>query len=285
MAGSAHLPVRLLNAAPTVVVTALLSADIALALRDALPLETPVVHLKGIDEAAAALAEYLDALFIFRVPEEADSTHRKGLVTLRRQFPLAYMIALFHVPSSSPSALLEIGRTGLASVLSYSVSPKVSELRQVIAVGSHEAICQRIWRQLPEQPEGPLRTLLKCALRSARGPITLDRLAIAAGMHERTLRKYCAAHNLPSPQWIIGWARMLVVSYFLAEPGRSASSIAKVLEFPSLGAMRNQFHRYTGRPLREADPGLAVAETYRSISERLGITTHRETGPSLRIVR
>lgn len=67
----------------------------------------------------------------------------------------------------------------------------------------------RIWCRAALKLHVGAATLLRRALQLSHEPTSLARLAAAARMHERTLRKYCESQLMPSPQWIIGWARCL----------------------------------------------------------------------------
>lgn len=122
-----------------------------------------------------------------------------------------------------------------------------------IALGRCHAdgVSHHLWHECSPRLPDALVTLLKMALRNAHQPLTTATLATAAGMHERSLRKYCEDARIPSPQWIIGWARLLMAGHFLDEPGRTIIQVAELLRYPSSCALRNQIRRYSGLSPRQ----------------------------------
>jgi AraC-like DNA-binding protein len=104
---------------------------------------------------------------------------------------------------------------------------------------------RRLWDQCRIGADDTVTTLMLAALRIAHEPISLPQMALAARMHERTLRKYCTLHGLPSPQWLIGWARCLLAAYYLDEAGRPIQTIAEMLRFTSAVQLANHLRRYT----------------------------------------
>ncbi|MES2522648.1 MAG: AraC family transcriptional regulator [Gemmatimonadota bacterium] len=107
-----------------------------------------------------------------------------------------------------------------------------------------DGVAIRVWKHANLQVPDRLATVLKPAIRLAHDPISLARFAREARLHERSLRKYCDASGLVSPQWIIGWARLLVAAYYLDEPGRTVQSVADLLKFPSAVGLANHVRRY-----------------------------------------
>lgn len=75
-------------------------------------------------------------------------------------------------------------------------------------------------------------------------------VALALGIHERTLRKRLLRADAPSPQWLVGWARLIVAAWHLRDSARSASDVAAQLEFSASQNLCRMVRRYTGRSLR-----------------------------------
>ncbi|WP_439644072.1 helix-turn-helix domain-containing protein [Gemmatimonas sp.] len=173
---------------------------------------------------------------------------------VRHAFPHAGVVAMFSVGRSSHAQLLQIGAVGVSDVIVVNDDFTADVLRTRLERAAAESVASRLGRACAPILSDAWVTLFKVALRLANAPITLPELAAAAGLHERSLRKYCDRAGLPSPQWVIGWARALTAAHYLDEPGRSLVSVAQLLAFPSPSALQNLLRRYTGaspRTLRD----------------------------------
>ena len=223
------------------------------------------------NSASTELIRVADACLIVKVPGERETVEMSDLVRLRRLHPHVSAVAIYVPNESSYKGALQLGAAGITEIVS---SQPIFDERDFLAALSRchaDGVAVRIWKLTnPVLPE-LLIPLLKAALRLAHGPVSTTRLASAAGMHERTLRKYCEHAQLPSPQWIIGWARLLIAAFYLEEPGRTIGNVAELLEYPSASALRNQIRRYTG-----ASPSAIRAHSMMTSLCRLLETTFRE---------
>ncbi len=108
--------------------------------------------------------------------------------------------------------------------------------------------------------------VLAATLPLAGHDVSVLDVADALGMHERTLRKRLQAVSGPSPQWLIGWARLLVAAWHLRSPRRSVSEIADVLAFSASQNLSRMARRYTGLGMsefRQGDPVAIAAGCFR----------------------
>jgi AraC-like DNA-binding protein len=172
------------------------------------------------------------------------------------------MLGIFDDATSDLNAVARLGSVGVLDVLPAAPDVGAQVVCQAISRGHIESLVGRIWRLSSLTVAEDVATVLRPAVRLAHSGVLLPRLAAATKLHERSLRKYCEAHGLPSPQWIIGWARTLVTAYYLEENGRSVQSISSLLGFSSPALMANHLRRYTGETastLRRGSPLLTVA--------------------------
>jgi len=218
----------------------------------------------AVREVEAQLLVTADVSVVANIPGEKHTKACEALVELRRRFPHVPMVVIYNLTVSAPRAVLQLGEAGVKQIVTGAPRVQRDDLVRALSDSHGDGAARRLWRHCDFTLPEPLTPLLKAAIRLAHAPISAESLADATRMHERTLRKYCTQHRLPSPQWIIGWARLLIAGFYLDEPGRTMVQVAEMLEFPSSCALRNQMKRYTGttsRSMREGSASLALART------------------------
>lgn len=236
------------------------------ALRALLPASTAVVAARDAHVCRGILRGSAGTAVISTVPAEPQGEPLSARLALRRQFPFAPMLPFFVDGESDPLALDAMIVAGMRLVMTTETLSERDAIATLLRRAAALEVSADIWQRAAIDLAEPATTLLQAALRLAHAPITLARLANAAQLHERTLRKVCVKHGLPSPQWIIGWARCLTAAYYLEEPGRSIESVAALLAFGSPVNLTNHLRRYTGMPAsscRAAGPLTAVAAALR----------------------
>jgi AraC-like DNA-binding protein len=203
-------------------------------------------HASTAAACQSVLLRHVGLAVLTTVPSATATRDVEALVALRQQFPHSAWIGLFEEGLSEVRHVATLGRSGITELVIAAQLHRPGVLIGALARGETESVAARIWRLAGMCVDDACASLLKPALRLAHEPILLNRLAEVTRMHERTLRKYCSHAGLPSPQWIIGWARCLVTAFYLEEPGRSISSISTLLDFKTPVQLANQIRRYTG---------------------------------------
>lgn len=183
---------------------------------------------------------------VLAVPRDNESDLTTGLARLRSAYPRVPATAVVVQGISSYRSVLRLGALGVTEIVEANPNLDRHALLMALSRCHADGVAARLWTdggiEVPER----MRLLLRAALRLAHEPVSVVMLADVLGMHERTLRKYCEQNGLPSPQWIIGWARILIAAYYLDEPARALTSTAKLLQYASACALRNQLRRYIG---------------------------------------
>ena len=207
------------------------------------------------------LASFRTGCCLVPVPSDEHPALLSMLQHVRSDFPHAGVIAVFSPGRSSHQQLLQIGAIGVSDVLVVEGELSADYIRTRLGRAAAHSVANRIGNALADHLPDAWVTLFKVALRLAQRPVMLPDFAVAAGMHERTLRKHCSRAGLLSPQWVLGWARVLTAAYYLDEPGRTVVAVANLLGFPSPSALQNLLRRYTGvapRTLRQDGTSAAV---------------------------
>jgi AraC-like DNA-binding protein len=223
----------------------------------------PLYFTANGDECRRFLRALRTPAFIAAIPSASGTHDLARVIAIRAQFPLMSMAGVFVDNYSDLGVLARLGGLGLSEVIPIGLTSNIAHVRAALSRSHTESLTDRIFRMTEVKVSIAAESLLRPALRLAYAPVQLPRLASAVRMHERSIRKYCHAHALPSPQWVVGWARCLLAAYYLEEDGRSVQSIAALLGFPSSALLANHLRRYTGHTataLRRHAPLSTVAK-------------------------
>ncbi len=205
----------------------------------------------SIDECVAIARRFASVGVLVTVPQIADADVLTHVGDVRSQFPNALFCSLYVGGESNLAALAALSEVGIKQTLDCSRLDSANHWKHVLSAGVASSRSQRLWQQAGIAVSTELATLMLVALRHAHAPISMARLGLAAQMHERTLRKYCDRHALPSPQWLIGWSRCLLAAYYLEEDGRTIHSVSQLMQYKSSSLLANHLRRYTGHSATE----------------------------------
>jgi AraC-like DNA-binding protein len=197
-------------------------------------------------------------------------------VALRERFPNVPVIAVAMAGVSSMQAVLRLSQLGVSDLLDANEGLRVDEIRAALSKTYSDATAMRVWKLIEEAfarqesafPDD-LTTMMKRSLRYAHEHLPASKLAALMQMHERTLRKYCETRRFPSPQLLAGWARLLIAALYIEERGRTFVSIARLLGYPTVGALRKQITRYTHRSPKQLRDAGAMAVSLQLLCEAL----------------
>ena len=182
------------------------------------------------------------ACLLVPVPGDGELALLEQLCTRSANLPC---VALYRIGFSSAASTLRLGAAGVTELITVAGNAEYPTLCAAISRCHTASIAQQVWRRCAAAISGPVAPLLQSALRLGHAPITAIQLATELGMQERTLRRHCKRVGVPSPQWIIGWARLLIAGFYLMDGATTIKSVALMLAYPSPGALGNQLRRYT----------------------------------------
>ena len=236
---------RLRMPLPAVLVPVALPRSVIAQVRAVVGDRTRLYPVERVPDAVPHLERHMGSCLLVAVPGEEQTALVAELLQLRALYPHVPAVALFLPPISSHRSTLHLGSAGITEIVVADPAVIADDLLVSLTRCHADGVAVQVWRYCALDIPEALVPVLKTAIRLAHEPLTAVRLAAAAGMHERSLRKYCEHEGLPSPQWVIGWARLLLAGYYLDEPGRTIASVAELLGFPSTCALRNQLRRYS----------------------------------------
>ena len=187
---------------------------------------------------------------LVRVPAHCGPDLSERLETVRRHAKVASVIGVYLDKHSDLRMVAPLRQHGLQEVITSDVLDQQELLRTTIGRAHRVAESDYIWRCSGLNISEAAATVLRAALLHAHRPMSLPTLAASLRMHERSVRKYCVQHRLPSPQWLMGWARVLTAAHYLDIGTWSIKDTAAILGFASPAQFSNLLRRYTGLTAR-----------------------------------
>jgi AraC-like DNA-binding protein len=195
---------------------------------------------------AAARYEIDIALWHLDSGDDVDHDCVRAVRCLRRTSPGVVLIVYCAVSHAIAPLLLAAGRVGADRVLVRGSSS--------LPIGLHEALASDESRRYARVvigalglPVGSASTALARSLEYARvGPFTVEWLAHDLGVSRQTLASWLRDAELPVPERLIGWSRVLMVVRLLEDTERPINAIARTLQFSSVSDLRHLVGRYTG---------------------------------------
>jgi AraC-like DNA-binding protein len=178
-----------------------------------------------------------------------------ALAELRAAFP-SISIVLISRPQSDPFMLLRLGRAGVDGLVLVGADDIARALPETVARalarGTEALVARSLSSYLPARSCRALRLALEGVQRNWR---TAD-LARHVGYSRPHLSCHLRSDGLPSAGHLLVWARLLHAGRWLTDPGRSAESVSRQLEYSSGAAFRRALRNYTGAtPTRVAAEG------------------------------
>jgi len=280
----------------TVIGFALATPD-KLLVRSLLPNEVTFVTAETIDELLMAAHNAAAPILVYRLPQqgshrggESVSTNAVGAsLLLTRKLhdtmsrPLSDLpaVALCHGDSVGLAFLAALRELGHVRILATDAPGAVRRLWPLLEQALASSIAARLRRSIGDIENALVAKVMAVALPLAGRCLMVSDVARVLGIHERTLRKRLLNCAAPSPQWLVGWARLLVAAWHLRDATRTASDVAAQLEFSALQNLCRMVRRYTGHSLsnfRADDPVALASQCFVESGGRpLGVTQRPAT--------
>ena len=164
---------------------------------------------------------------------------------LRRRFPSASMVFVSR-RQPEPLTLFRLGRVGLDGLVLLSVDGLVDglrmSLRRALSDSTSILVTRAVGFRLPPRE----RRLFHGAMEAVHRGWNAEELAAHVGLTRPHLSVRLRACGLPSAGHLIIWAKLLHAGRWLGDPGRSAESVSRQLEYSSGAAFRRALKHYVG---------------------------------------
>jgi AraC-like DNA-binding protein len=168
-----------------------------------------------------------------------------ALAELRARFPSVPVVWLAR-PITDPRDLLGLGRAGVDRLLLVPVDDVErdigSSVGRALGRGTEALVTREVSPYLPARSLAAVRL----ALDGVHTRASADDFARKLGLSRPHLSVCLRAAGLPSVGHLLVWARLLHAGRWLADPGRSAESVSRQLDYSSGAAFRRALTAYLG---------------------------------------
>jgi len=203
-----------------------------------------------------------------------------AVAELRSDFPSLALILIAR-PEMDPFDLLQLGRAGVDQLILVRVDDLERDVGEVVGKAlsrSTEALVARaISPYLPGRALGTVRL----SLEGAQHGWSAGGLASTAGFSRPHLSVCLKAVGLPSVGHLLVWARLLHAARWLTDPGRSAESVSRQLDYSSGAAFRRALRSYTGATPTEVIEAGGLSFLLDRFLARCGVGPERGEGLSV----
>jgi len=232
---------------------------------------TAVCHVHTVDELSITLRER--GLRVVAVLAEArdarDNPVAPILKLLMAQFPAIPFLGYCGTGVAHAEELRELARAGVHELVFRDVDDLPTLLRAKLGRGIEACAGAHVVRRLSALLPEPLHAVVSYSVTFPRESHEIERVALALGVHRKTLVNWCRRAYAPPPSTLVTWVRLLLAVEILQSPGHSIERVAHGLEFASGSAFRNLCRRYFGRKPAELRSSAGREAAYRAFTRAL----------------
>lgn len=202
-----------------------------------------------------------------------------ALAELRARFPSVSVVWLAR-PVSDPRDLLRLGREGVDRLLLVPVDDVEREVGasvgRALGRGTEALVTREVSPYLPARSLAAVRQALDDVHRRP----SADDFARRLGLSRPHLSVCLRASGLPSVGHLMVWARLLHAGRWLSDPGRSAESVSRQLDYSSGAAFRRALLAYVDATPTQVARGGGLPVILNSFLRRCGLAREGRQGRS-----
>jgi AraC-like DNA-binding protein len=197
--------------------------------------------------------------------------------TVTSEAPLTTPIAYADFARRPPRDLIRFAEAGVRDVIG---DRRGAELRDLVALLRHPPsppLATMVTATMEEHAQPLAQGILECVVADAAKGLTPAMLAKRLHVSRDTVARQLRMANLPSPNRLIVWGRILTGGWLLARYRWTVERAAAYLRYSSPGTFRNQLRQCAGTSARalRAEGGLGrMMEAFRT-------AVHRRSSPGL----
>jgi AraC-like DNA-binding protein len=210
---------------------------------------TTVRHVLTVEELSAVLREL--GMRVVAVLAEARDTRNDPaapvLAMLMARFPAVPFLGYCGIGVSHAEELRELARAGVHELVFRDVDDRPTSLRAKLGRGIEACAGAHVLRRLSAHLPETLHGVVAYCVSFPRESHEIEKVALALGVHRKTLVNWCQRAHAPPPSTLVTWVRLLLAVEILQSPGHTIERVAHGLEFASGSGFRNLCRRYFGR--------------------------------------
>jgi AraC-like DNA-binding protein len=232
-----------------------------------------------VPELVSAVADGTATTVVTEWRDAKGATIDEAVRSLHTDYPTVPILVYAPLTPQGARDMLDAARAGATEVVIANFDDVGITLAHRLASAQAAAIARRVMVRIADLVPESVASLIDYFFRHGRSAPTIATAAHALGLHRKTLALHCARAQLPSPSALSCWARLILASQRLEDPGRTTERAAIETGFPSGSAFRNMLKRYTRlspSEVRERGGSLCVIDlfTARLAGARVRRTLH-----------
>lgn len=205
---------------------------------------------------------------------------RDTLAELRLAYPRLGLVLVVD-RNADPVSLFHLGRAGVENLVFLPVEELRAELNRGLRRALDASAAAVVTRSL--SPFLPRRALMAVhqAMEGVHRRWGADAFAQTIGLSRPFLSEVFKERGLPSVGHLLLWTRLLHAGLWLSEPGRTAESVSRQLEYSSGAAFRRALKHYTGATPTEVIEGGGLPFVLRRFRSVCGFVPAAEARPTV----
>lgn len=162
---------------------------------------------------------------------------------LRRVFPTVPVLGYCLSDAAHLDMLRRMAVAGVHSLLLDTTADSRIVVRSALETTRRQCAATQIFAQIADLVPEKLHPLVQMALENPARTTRVAALARELGVDRKTLHNWCSAENFLAPRDLLRWSRLLLAASLLNWSGRSVTSVALELEYPTDNSLRIAIRR------------------------------------------
>jgi AraC-like DNA-binding protein len=188
---------------------------------------------------------------------------------LMAQYPDVSFLGYCGLGVSEAGELRELARAGVHELVFRDVDDRPTLLRAKLNRANEVRAGANVMRRLSGQLPELLHGIIAYCAGFPRESHEIEQIALALGVHRKTLVNWCQRARTPPPSVLVTWVRLLLAVEMLQVPGHTVERVARGLGFASGSGFRNLCRRYCGRRPAELRCPAGREAAYRAFARSL----------------
>jgi AraC-like DNA-binding protein len=162
---------------------------------------------------------------------------------IRRVFPAVPVLGYCLSSAERLDDLRRMAVAGVHQLLLDTTADSRSVVRQALETTRRSCAAAQVFAQVHDLIPTKLHSFVSTALENPGRATSVSALARELGVDRKTLHNWCKAEKFLSPRDLLRWSRLLLAASLLNWSGRSVTSVAIELEYPTDNSLRIAIRR------------------------------------------
>lgn len=167
------------------------------------------------------------------------------LLRFRSRFPGLGLVVLVH-RRRDPGLLFRLGTVGIHNLLLVEVEGVEGSVERSVARALDRGVASLVTRAVSSYLPARELGVLRLALDGVHRRWSAEEFADEVGLSRPFLSECLRGCGLPTTGHLLLWTRLLHAGYWLSDPGRTAESVSRQLEYCDGSAFRRALRNRTG---------------------------------------